>query len=467
MVEGQVAGNDVDFFRFHGKKGQMIVVDAQCARIGSGIDPTIRLTTAAANRAYVASADDSPGLLTDARLTAVLPADGDYVVELSDSRYQGASRPVYRLVDRGGADGRGGLPAGRPRRRDGRPGITGRDLCRGQDRRGDLEPAVGNRAGSRLESRARCWACASAPAHRSSTSNRWPRWSSRPIPRFASRPIRRRPAPGRGRPVVFNGRIDPPGDDDRFVAGGDARPAAADQGASLRARLGARRRLARARQRRRGDRECRRHDHSSAAAKASRPQSLVLPDPSLEFTVPGGTNEITLVDSRPRKPRRRRAFPTGSWSNPFVPTFSFWSTNPRSAFPGAERPRSAVTVQRKGYSGPITVTVADPPAGLTVRPGTIAAGQTVGVLSLSAAADASFPAAPIKLVGRGQGVSGPFERLAFKPVVYAQQTPLPTCTIKQFGLVAAPALAAAVDARHPPCPDRGPSRLECDDPGQA
>ena len=98
VVEGQVAGNDVDFFRFHGRKGQLIVVDAQCARIGSGIDPTIRLTTATANRAYVASADDSPGLLTDARLTAVLPEDGDYVVELSDSRYQGASRPVYRLV---------------------------------------------------------------------------------------------------------------------------------------------------------------------------------------------------------------------------------------------------------------------------------------------------------------------------------------------------------------------------------
>ena len=68
------------------------------ARIGSGIDPTIRLTTAAANRAYISSADDSPGLQTDARLTAVLPADGDYVVELSDSRYQGGGRPVFRLV---------------------------------------------------------------------------------------------------------------------------------------------------------------------------------------------------------------------------------------------------------------------------------------------------------------------------------------------------------------------------------
>ena len=87
---------DVDYFRFAGKKGERIVVDAQCARIGSGVDPSIRLTTA--GRAYVASADDSAGLLTDARLTATLPEDTDYVIELSDSRYQGGGRPVYRLV---------------------------------------------------------------------------------------------------------------------------------------------------------------------------------------------------------------------------------------------------------------------------------------------------------------------------------------------------------------------------------
>ena len=62
-------------------------------RIGSGVDPSIRLTSGGANRAYVASADDSAGLATDARLTALLPADGDYVVELSDSRYQGGGRP--------------------------------------------------------------------------------------------------------------------------------------------------------------------------------------------------------------------------------------------------------------------------------------------------------------------------------------------------------------------------------------
>jgi hypothetical protein len=96
------------------------------------------------------------------------------------------------------------------------------------------------------------------------------------------------------------------------------------------------------------------------------------------------------------------------------------------------------------------VTISDPPAGLSVRPGTIAAGQTAGVLSLSAAIDAKFPAGALKLVGQGQGVNGPFERIAIKPVVYAQQAPLPTCSISEFGLVAAPALALPVTLETPP-----------------
>ena len=78
VVEGKSEGNDVDFFRFPGKKGQRIVIDAQCSRIGSGVDPSIRLTTAA--HAYVASADDTPGLMTDrsARDRRSLPEDTDY-----------------------------------------------------------------------------------------------------------------------------------------------------------------------------------------------------------------------------------------------------------------------------------------------------------------------------------------------------------------------------------------------------
>ena len=61
VVEGECSGNDEDFFRFHGRKGDRIVVDALCSRIGSGVDPMIRLTTA--DGRFIASADDTPGLL--------------------------------------------------------------------------------------------------------------------------------------------------------------------------------------------------------------------------------------------------------------------------------------------------------------------------------------------------------------------------------------------------------------------
>ena len=101
-----------------------------------------------------------------------------------------------------------------------------------------------------------------------------------------------------------------------------------------------------------------------------------------------------------------------------------------------------VTIMRKGYSGPITVTVADPPAGLTVRPGTIAAGQTAGALTLTASPDATFPAAPLKLVGPAQGAERP-DRTAGDASQWSSPAERTSrcASIDQFGLVAAPALA--------------------------
>ena len=96
VVEGECSGNDEDFFRFKGRKDMRVVVDAVCSRIGSGVDPMIRLTKS--DGRFIASADDTPGLLTDGYLTAVLPEDGDYVLEFCDSRFAGTGRAVYRLL---------------------------------------------------------------------------------------------------------------------------------------------------------------------------------------------------------------------------------------------------------------------------------------------------------------------------------------------------------------------------------
>jgi hypothetical protein len=111
-----------------------------------------------------------------------------------------------------------------------------------------------------------------------------------------------------------------------------------------------------------------------------------------------------------------------------------------------------VTVARKEFSGPITLTIADPPPGITVRAGTIATGQTVGSLSISASPNAGFAAVPLKLVGRAQGPNGLIEAEAIKYLIFAQQEKLTTNALTQKGLVAAPVLPTPVTLDAPAGP---------------
>jgi len=449
VIEGQVAGSDVDYFRFHGKKGQLILVDAQCARIGSGIDPSIRLTTALPGRTYVASADDSAGLATDARLTAVLPSDGDYIVELSDSRYQGAGRPVYRLVI-------GSVPeAGEVFPLGGRQGETlGLELRGGTLHDVQIAAAtISALAGTRI-----------MPARIATGPNRS---SANPAadldveslhPMVTSRyPEIREPAdaamqpPTAIAPVVLNGRIGTPGESDRFVI-------ATTPGQRLRIRVeasefgsaldGVLQVLGK-----NGGVLANADDTNTVlpARQGQQAQTLVTADPSLDLTVPGGTNEITLV-IRDLENRGGIGYAYRIVVEPASPDFEILANEAQVSVPRGGTASVGVTIVRKGYSGPIMITVADPPPGLSVRPGMIASDQATGTLTLSAKADASFPAAPLKLVGRATRPDSQIERLATKAVVFAQQNNVPMCSIDQFGLVAAPALALPVTLDTPATP---------------
>ena len=252
-------------------------------------------------------------------------------------------------------------------------------------------------------------------------------------------------------PVVFNGRIDRAGESDRFVV-------ATTPGQRLRIRVEA-------------------SEFGSAldgvlqvlgknggvianaddtnivqpARPGQQPQTIVTPDPSLDLTIPGSTNEITLA-IRDLENRGGIGFPYRIVVEPLLPDFELLVNESQLSVPRGGTAGLGVTVLRKGFSGPITVTVADLPAGLSVRPGTIAAGQTTGALTMTASADASFPAAPLKLVGRATGADGPFERLATKVTIYAQQNNVPMQSIDHFGLVAAPALASPVALETPSTP---------------
>jgi hypothetical protein len=252
-------------------------------------------------------------------------------------------------------------------------------------------------------------------------------------------------------PVVFNGRIDRPGESDRFVVVTTPgqrvriRVEASEFGSDLDGVLQV---LGK-----NGAVIANADDTAivQPARPGQQPQTIVTPDPSLDLTVPGSTNEITLA-IRDLENRGGIGFAYRIVVEPLLPDFELLANESQLSVPRGGTAGLGVTVLRRGFSGPITVTVADPPAGLSVRPGTIAAGQTSGVLTLSASAQATFPAAPLRLVGRATGAPGPFERLATKPTVYAQQNNVPMCSIDHFGVVAAPALATPVALETPSTP---------------
>jgi len=445
VVEGETAGNDVDYFRFAGKKGQVVVIDAQCARIGSGVDPSIRLTTAAASRRFVASADDTPGLLTDARLVAELPEDTDYVVEISDSRYQGAGRPVYRLLigsvpvadevfPLGGREGetlglelRGGTLGARRIAAASLVHLPGTFLCAPRLSSAMLGLPTSGGPGLDVESLHQL-VTGTLPELREPDDP-----SASPLRAVA--------------PVVFNGRIDPPGDEDRFVVAvtaGDRlhiEVEASKYGSALDGVLQV--------QGMKGSVIASADDAMVEVPGQQAGQGgYALPDPSLDLTVPGGTTEVSLV-VRDLEGRGGVGFPYRIVVRPIVPGFELQANDPQVSIPRGGTVALGVTTARKSYNGPILVTVADPPAGLTVRPGTIAPGQDVGALSISAAATAAFAAVPLKLIGRAQGPEGPIEVEATRELVFAKQATLPTSTLTQRGVAAAPGLPAAVTFEAP------------------
>ncbi|MFO0908327.1 MAG: hypothetical protein U0794_08195 [Isosphaeraceae bacterium] len=447
VVEGRAAGNDVDYFKFSGRKGQRVVVDAQCARIGSGVDPSIRLTTA--SRKFVASADDSPGLLTDARLFAVLPEDTDYVVELSDSRYQGGGRPVYRLVI-------GEVPAVEelyPL------GARAGDTVGFEVRGGTLADPLGGIVAARVASASgfargvvRVPAGQVAPPWPGSTLDveSLPSIVVSELPEVREGPEGAPPSRAAA-PVSFQGRIDPEKDEDRFVViltpGQKYRVAveAAAVGSALDGTL----QVLNAQ----GNAIASGDDSPLAVQTMGQAQAppLLSPDPVVEFTAPASQPEVTIA-LKDLAARGGTGYPYRINVTPVVPDFLLLLAASEISVPRGGAAAVEVALKRQGHTGPITLDVVDPPPGLTVRPGTVATGQLVGSFTVSAAADASFGPVQLKVVGRADTPSGPLVRVADRELVFATQATLPTNSLKQTGLAAAPATVAPVTIDTPAAP---------------
>ena len=94
-LNGSLAGSAVLSTTFAGKKGQRLVIEVEARRLGSVIDPVVKLLDP--RRIQVGSSQGSNTLSGDARLIALLPADGTYTIQLHDLQYRAGTPNAFRL----------------------------------------------------------------------------------------------------------------------------------------------------------------------------------------------------------------------------------------------------------------------------------------------------------------------------------------------------------------------------------
>ncbi|MDE2979490.1 MAG: PPC domain-containing protein, partial [Acidobacteriota bacterium] len=95
VVNGTLDGAERDRYRFRAEAGERVVLEVEARRVGSAIDPVLRLLDSEGSE--IASNQEGPGIDVDARLDWQPPEAGEYVVEVHDARYSDQRRNFYRL----------------------------------------------------------------------------------------------------------------------------------------------------------------------------------------------------------------------------------------------------------------------------------------------------------------------------------------------------------------------------------
>jgi len=96
-VDGVFDGPESDFYLVRLNLGQRIAVEAVVQRLASSLDPILRLLDTHGNE--IAIADDNLGVGADCRLTFQAHAEGEYLIELRDNRYRQGGKYRLRIGD--------------------------------------------------------------------------------------------------------------------------------------------------------------------------------------------------------------------------------------------------------------------------------------------------------------------------------------------------------------------------------
>jgi hypothetical protein len=94
-VAGHTDTAEPEFFRITLTAGQSVSIEVHAARIGSRLDPKLRLLDPSG--VICASIDDTPGLAGDCRIRFTAKQTGDHFIELRDSAFNGGPDLRYHL----------------------------------------------------------------------------------------------------------------------------------------------------------------------------------------------------------------------------------------------------------------------------------------------------------------------------------------------------------------------------------
>jgi hypothetical protein len=94
-IDGACDEISFNFYNFTARKGERISVDVVANRLGSPLDPVVRLLDRAAKE--LVYCDDDPAAGADSRFSFVAPRSAEYLIELRDIGYQGGPKYRYHL----------------------------------------------------------------------------------------------------------------------------------------------------------------------------------------------------------------------------------------------------------------------------------------------------------------------------------------------------------------------------------
>jgi hypothetical protein len=383
-LHGTLAGGATVRTTFPGRKGQRLVVDIEARRLGSAIDPLIELYDP--RHVQLAWAQGTATFTGDARLQAVLPADGRYTVELHDALYQAGAPGQFRLKlgDLHYADLT--LPLGVQR---GTPASLELIGTVPPGTRVALDPAA-------------AWGDLPAPLpRRHGFTGAAPRVFVSDFPEVVEAEQPAGQLQEVTVPAIINGRLGKPREEDRYRL-------RVQPGMSLRFDVVAHRVGSPLD----GVLVLRKEAGGQLAANDDRPNTV---DPGFDFTVPDGVTSVVvaLTDllgrGGPNFVYRLAITPTGR------PDFSLTLFEDRFhvASPGTAFIR--VRANRAGYSGRIKLSVPGLPAGVTVAGDEIPAGATDTLLALAAPAGVSPAQVVTQVLGESDDPKQPVRRVALLP----------------------------------------------------